>query len=242
MNSIADPRITGEHVRRVSAGPGELTLVGVVHDHPASAYRVARVVEARDPDVIALELPSIAVPLFEAYARSDRDPPVFGGEMSAAIQAGDAEVVGIDRPTPAYTRLLATRLLRNRPPATTLRKVLSNTVGAIKHALVCQFAGVIASRTDVRLEVDSPVPHDANRRDAPADQARDERDQIRRSTGFMQAFQNASETQASRFEDETREAHMTERLTSLREGGSVVAVVGISHLDPLVERLDATSG
>lgn len=242
MDSISDPRITGEHVRRVPAEPNGLTLVGVVHDHPASTYRVIRVIESLDPEVVALELPETAVPLFEAYARSGRSPPVFGGEMSAAIQASDAETVGVDRPTAAYTWRLAKRLCRLRPPTATLRRVLSNTAAAITHAFVCRFAGVVAARTGVRLEVDSPVPHDVDRWDAPVDQARDERDQVRRSTAFMRAFQSASETRASRFEDETREAHMADRLASLRDRGSVVAVVGIEHLDPLAERLDATTG
>ena len=79
----SDPRVTGEFVRRVSNDAGTVTLVGVVHDHPASSYRVRQVVEDVDPEVLALELPPISIPLYEQYASSDRNPPVFGGEMSA---------------------------------------------------------------------------------------------------------------------------------------------------------------
>jgi hypothetical protein len=39
----------------------------------------------------------MSVPLFEQYAETDRTPPVFGGEMSAAIQAAAPDTtVGID--------------------------------------------------------------------------------------------------------------------------------------------------
>jgi hypothetical protein len=40
----------------------------------------------------------LSIPLFEEYAATDRCPPAFGGEMSAAIQADDrSTTVGIDR-------------------------------------------------------------------------------------------------------------------------------------------------
>jgi len=120
-----DPRLTGEHVRSVASTAGTVTLVGVVHDHPASVYRVRRVLEAREPDVLALELPPISLSLFEAYARDVRTPPVFGGEMSAAIQAADTdEVVGIDGPTMAFTLALARTLVRERASQSTVRSVI----------------------------------------------------------------------------------------------------------------------
>src|SRR6056297_2195481 len=102
-DALTDPRMNDEYVRRLpDAG---VTLVGVVHDHPASVHRAREVVRERDPDVVALEAPPLAMPLYETYARESRTPPTFGGEMSAAAQAAreeDAEVVGIDGPTVAF--------------------------------------------------------------------------------------------------------------------------------------------
>lgn len=234
-----DPRITGEYIRQLGGEHGSLTLVGVVHDHPASTHRVRRTVESVSPDILALELPPMAVPLFEQYAKTDRTPPVFGGEMSGAIQvAGTAETVGIDRPTSGYFARLSRKVVRDRPSPTTVRNVLSDAVSATKHAFVCRIASTVSAKTSVYLEVDSPVEHETDRTDTPEAQARDERGQIRRSRAFMNAFRNASPTRASRFGDTVREEQMADRLSELRVGNDVVAVVGVSHLDPVAERLD----
>jgi hypothetical protein len=227
----ADPRTTGEHVRELS---GPVTLVGVVHDHPASTHRVRRVVADVDPDVLALELPPVEIPLFERYAGGDRVPPTFGGEMSAAIQADDVGAVGIDRPAAGFGRRLVRAVLRERPSAATVRTVLRNVVSVTTHAVVDRLAAVAAGRLDIRLEVASPVAHDTDRRDSPAAQARDERKRGR----WSRTFTNSFATPASRFEDDVREAHMADRLAALAAEGAVVAVVGIEHFDPLAERLD----
>ncbi|MFC7068832.1 hypothetical protein [Halobaculum lipolyticum] len=234
----SDPRLAGEYVRRVSSDTGTVTLVGVVHDHPASVYRVRRAVAELDPDVLALELPPIAVPLFERYATTDRSPPVFGGEMSAAIQAADTHrTVGIDGPTGGFLRRLGRALVRERPSARTVRTVVSDVVDATTHAVTCRAAATVAARTAVRLEVDEPTPHDVDPADSPATQARDERTQVRRSNSFMRAFRTASRRRASRLEDAAREAEMAARLGRLREAGDTVAVVGIDHLDAVADRL-----
>jgi pheromone shutdown protein TraB len=239
----SDPRVTGEYVRQVPGGPGALTLVGVVHDHPASTYRVRHVVEGVSPTVLALELPPISIPLFEQYASADRTPPVFGGEMSAAIQAADTDTtVGIDRPTGGFFRRLGRNLLRERPSLETVRNVAASAVETAKHAVLCRAAAAVGARTSVRLEVDSPIPHDIDWTDTADDQASDEREQVRRSQSFMNAFRTASRSRASRLEDDAREATMAARLSELREEGDVVAVVGIDHLDSLAERLDGTDG
>ncbi|EMA65520.1 hypothetical protein [Halorubrum kocurii] len=235
----SDPRLTGEHVHRVPSDAGTVTLVGVVHDHPASAYRVRQVVTALDPDVLALELPQISIPLFEQYADTDRSPPVFGGEMSAAIRAAATDAtVGIDRPNAGFFRRLGVTLLRERPSRRTVRNVLSSVAETTRHALTCRAAAAIGDRAAIRLEVDSPVPHDVDRADAPAEQARDERAQVRRADSFMRAFRTASRSRASRLEDAAREEEMADRLSRLREANDVVAVVGISHLDSVAEGLD----
>lgn len=242
----SDPRVTGEYVRQVSSNTGTVTLVGVVHDHPASTYRVRQVITELDPDVLALELPPIAIPLFEQYASTDRCPPVFGGEMSAAIQAAaPGTTVGIDGPTGGFLRRLGRKLLRERPSREIVRNVISDTINATKHAVVCRAAATVGARTAVRFEVDSPMSYDVGWEDAPDAQARHERKQVRRSHSFMSAFRTASRSRATRFEDETREAEMAAQLLQLREDGDTVAVVGIDHLDPVAERLhavgDATS-
>ncbi len=235
----ADPRITGEYLRQVPGGPGKLTLVGVVHDHPASTYRTRRVIEELDPAVLALELPPVSIPLFEEYAATDRVPPVFGGEMSAAIQAAaPATAVGIDRPTVGFFQRLGEKTLQERPSAETVRNILSNILSTTKHALLCRIAAILAARTSVRLEVDSPNTYGIDWTGSPEDQAIDEREQVRRSRSFMNAFRTTNRSRASQLEDVAREADMATRLSALREQGDVVAVVGIDHLDSLTERLD----
>ncbi|WP_276298523.1 hypothetical protein [Haloarcula ordinaria] len=232
--------MTGEYVRQISSDGGILILVGVVHDHPASTYRVRQVVKELDPEVIALELPPISIPLFKQYASTDRCPPVFGGEMSAAIQAAaTGTTVGIDGPTGGFFQRLGWNLLRERPSLQTVRNVVSDAVETTKHAVACRAAAAVGARTSIRLEVDSPVSHDIDWADAPDDQARHERKQVRRSHSFMNAFRTASRLQASRLEDVAREEEMTARLLRLREEGDTVAVVGIDHLDSIAERLNS---
>ncbi|MGM0389915.1 MAG: hypothetical protein ACQEP0_15705 [Natrinema limicola] len=238
VDTDSDPRVTGEYVRQVSSDAGAVTLVGVVHDHPASTYRVRQVVEELDPEVLALELPPISIPLFEQYASIDRYPPVLGGEMSAAIQAATTDTaVGIDRPTGGFFQRLGRNLVRERPSVQVIRNVISDVVNATKHAIVCRVAATVGARTSVRLEVDSPTAYDIDWADAPDDQARDEHKQVRRSHSFMSAFRTASRSRASRLEDAAREEEMAARLVQLREDGDTVAVVGIDHLDAVAERL-----
>lgn len=156
--------------------------------------------------------------------------------MSAAIQAlGDGRTVGIDRPTPTYARELSRTVLAERPSATVVGKILSNTVSATTHALTCRLAAAVATRTGVRLEVDAPTPHAVDRSAAPAAQARDEETQVRRSRAFANAFAGASTTRASELGDAARERHMADRLASLARTDSVVAVVGMDHLEAIVD-------
>lgn len=239
----SDPRVTGEYVRQLSDDDCTVTLVGTVHDHPASVYRVRHVIECVDPGILALELPPISLSLFEQYAATDQTPPALGGEMSAAIQAADSSpVIGIDRPTGDFFRRLAGVLLRERPPLETVRTVVSNTVETTSHALVCLAAAAVNACSSARLEVDSPTPHDAARTDAPTDQAIHEREQVERCRSFTNAFRSANRSRATRLEDAAREAAMAARLVDLREDGDgdIVAVVGIDHIDALATELDAS--
>ena len=228
-----DPRITGAHVRSIDTPSGTVTLVGVVHDHPASVFRVRTVVSERDPDVLALELPPLSLPLFERYAEDARTPPVFGGEVSAAIQAADADrVEGIDGPTPRFLRRLLATLYREGDSLETALSVLRRAASVTKSALRCRFAGSLAAMTAVRLEVDSPATYSIDRTDSPERQADNEDDQIARARAVMDAFEPS---RAACFSDEVRESHMADRLGRLRHDGDTVAVVGRHHLDRVAD-------
>ena len=236
-----DPRLTGDHLRSIDTRTGTVTLVGVVHDHPASVFRVRSAVADRVPDVLALELPPLSVPLFERYAEDTRAPPAFGGEASAAIQAAVTDrVVGIDGPNLPFLRGLAAALYREGGSLETVRGVLDGLASVTKNALRCRFAASIASLTSVRLEVDSPVTYAIGPGDSPERQAENERRQIARARAVMDTFEPS---RATTFGDDVREAHMIDRLADLRGEGDVVAVVGRHHLDPVAEGLaDRVSG
>jgi hypothetical protein len=233
--SETDPRMNEEYLRRL---PGlDLTLVGVVHDHPASVYRARAVVRERDPEVVALEAPPLATPLYRVYARDSRTPPAFGGEMSAAAQAADecdAEVVGIDAPNADFFARLARNCWQESASFGTLRRVASGVASVTRHALVCRVAAGVADRTSLRVEVDSPVQHDCEHSDPPDVQARDERQQARRSQSLLRAF---DPPRPVRLRDETREECMAENLETLDSRGETVAVVGLDHLDAVAEQL-----
>ncbi|WP_435180771.1 hypothetical protein [Halorussus sp. AFM4] len=232
-----DPRLSDEYLRTVAHPDGDVTLVGVVHDHPASVFRARAVVRDRDPETVALEVPPLATPLYRTYARSDRTPPAFGGEMSAAAQAGrecDADVVGVDGPTGGFFARLARNWWRDGASPGTLRRVASGVASVTRHALTCRVAAAVARRTALRVEVDDPVAHDCTRADPPAVQASDERAQARRSQSLLRAF---DPPRPVALRDETREEHMAGELASLRERGDTVAVVGLDHLDAVAERL-----
>lgn len=234
-----DPRVTGDHVRRLPATPDgqRVILVGVVHDHPASTYRATQVVREARPDVLALELPPLAVPLFEAYARDERTPPAFGGEMSAAIQiAGTARAVGVDGPSLRFVRHLLAAVVDGRHSPGAAASLCRSLGSVTKHAAVCRLASILARQTGLRVEVDQPVEHEVDRSDDPAEQARDERSEIQAARTVMDVFQPAA---ASAARKPLREGHMAEQLSRLRREGEVVAIVGIGHLDALTTRLRA---
>ncbi|SDF11209.1 hypothetical protein SAMN04488067_10220 [Halorubrum xinjiangense] len=235
-----DPRLTGEHLRSIDAPTGTVTLVGVVHDHPASAFRVRTAVADRAPDVLALELPPLSLPLFERYAEDTRTPPAFGGEASAAIQAASTDrVVGVDGPTLPFLRRLAAALYREGGSMGTVRGVLGGLTSVAKNALRCRLAASIAALTSVRLEVDSPVSYAVDRTDSPERQAESERAQIARARAVMDTFEPS---RATSFGDDVRETHMVDRLADLRGEGDVVAVVGRHHLDRVAEGLSERMG
>lgn len=230
-----DPRITGEHIRSIDTPSGTVTLVGVVHDHPASVFRARTLASGLDPDVLALELPPLSLPLFERYATDSRTPPVFGGEVSAAIQAADTDrAVGIDGPTPRFFRRLLTTLYRNGDSFDTASGVFRRLVSVTTNAINCRLAAALDAVTSIRLEVDSPATYSTDRTDTAEHQAANEDQQIARARAVMDAFEPS---RASCFSDEVRESHMADRLDRLRHEGDVIAVVGRHHLDRVADLL-----
>lgn len=237
-----DPRMTERYVRTVpgddDGAGGDVVLIGVVHDHPASVFRVRRIVESVDPDVLALELPPLALPLFEAYADDRRTPPPLGGEMSAAIQAASrsgtpTQVAAVDGPSPAFAGRLLAELYRESASRETAATTLRGLVRVTRHAVTCRLAAV-ASRGPVTLEVDGAHAYEVCHDDEPAVQAADEHRQISKATTALRAF---GSTPATRLRDRTREAHMAEGIAARLRDGDVVAVVGLDHLESLEDRL-----
>ena len=240
--SFDDPRITTQFCRRVAGQSSDLVLLGVVHDHPASVARVERVLEAVDPETVALELPSAALPLYRAYARDDPDegPPRFGGEMSAAIRAApEATVVGIDAPNWSFVRRLVTRLIADRVRPATARRVLSGLGGATREAVTCRVAATLTHATSMTVACDDPIEYDCDHTDTPDRQAAHERSHVASVQALLGSVE--SETTALTYRDETRERCMIDRLENLRQTteGDVVAVVGVDHLETLAEALSA---
>ncbi|WP_247002620.1 hypothetical protein [Halosolutus gelatinilyticus] len=236
--SIDDPRVTPRFYRCV---PGhadrDVHLLGVVHDHPASIARVERVLETIDPDVLALELPAAALPLYRAYADGgDAGPPRFGGEMSAAIRAApDADVVGIDAPNWSFLRRLVARLVADRVSPSTARRVISSVGGATRSALTCRIAATLTHATSMTIACDDPIEYGCTRADPPAEQAAHERSHV----AGVQALLRSVDTDRSAlaYRDKTRERCMVDRLESARSTGDVVAVVGVDHLEALATAL-----
>jgi len=259
MAAPDDPRLHDEYVRTIPGdatadapgdetnapstdgsadASGDVTLVGVVHDHPASAHRVRSLIDARDPATVALELSPLALPLFEAYAdaagANGTGLPPHGGEMSAAIRAADCEVVGFDAPSSAFLRRLAARIREERPSPRTVARVLRGVASVTRHALVCRAGAVLTRLTGRTVALDRPVDHDCTAADPPAVQADDERRQASRSLSLTRAFETPEPVH---LRDATREACMAAKLADLRREGDVLAVVGIDHLDGVTAEL-----
>ena len=232
-DSRADPRLESTYL--TTCCEGAVTLAGVVHDHPASVARVAAVVERRRPEVVALELPPLAVGLYEAHAARGTDPLAFGGEMTAAIAAAETgRIVGIDGPSIRFCRALASRFVRDRSEVGTVARSLRGVASVARTALTCRAAAAVAGRTPLAPTVGSRTEYDVTGADPLALQVADERRQAEAATAVLDAFEKPA---AARIRSETREAHMAQRLRALAAEGSVVAVVGLGHFDPLVERL-----
>jgi len=233
VDHAMDPRIDGDNVRCVpgTGDLGSVLMVGVVHDHPASTFRVAHFVETHPPDVLAVELPPLAIPLFRIYAEDDYTPPRMGGEMSMALQAfDDGRTVGIDAPNRTYFRRLATLLRGERLSIGLVRELLTSLSAGIVQALACRAGAVLATTTPLRLRVYNVFRHEASFLDSPADQAEDEAAHISQERAFLRI---AQPPRGMELIETAREESMASLLRDLRTDGDVVAVVGRNHVEPL---------
>jgi len=230
-----DPRVDAAAIERVGSDDGTVVLVGVLHDHPASTYRVRAVVEAVDPAVLALELPPLAVPLAACHATDERTPPTLGGEMSAAIQAADTDrVVGVDGPATGFLWHLVDELRAERASLDTLRRTASRLRSITTTALGRRVAAAVAALTALQVTVDPPTVYDTGHSDDPTRQAAEERRRVETAVSMLRAFAPPPAAEVVR---SARERYMTERLKALRTTGDVVAVVGMAHLDAVADAL-----
>jgi pheromone shutdown protein TraB len=231
--SDSDPRLDEESVCCIpgSSSQGTVVLVGVVHDHPASVARVAHLLDRAHPDVVAVELPPLAVPLFELYAQDTYTPPRLGGEMSMAIKAADAtHVVGIDTPSRRYLRVLGDRVFSGSVPREQLYAVFKQIISSYSRALLCWLAAPLGEIAPVRPRVYSPLTYESTSLDSPEAQAAHERKHRTDQLTFLRAIEPPPVVGII---DSTREEGMVKRSQALRSEGDVVAVVGMEHLDEL---------
>lgn len=239
---LADPRVDPDQLR-LFEGPdtGPLLVVGCVHDHPASVYRVRALVESLRPDVVGVELPGLAVPLFERVGRESEGEFPAGGEMSTALAAGadvDARRTGIDTLDTRFVRSLVGQLRRESPSLRTLKRVCSSLSSVTTHALSCRLSAALGRFGSAAPVTDRAYDHEIDGGASPATQADDERRQLTRSLSVLRAFEQPV---ANDVVDSAREETMVANLTSLRAEGSVVAVVGFDHLSGITELLEERS-
>jgi hypothetical protein len=226
----SDPRLGPEFVRTVNDGPSPVLLVGVVHDHPASMARVRTLVDRVEPDLIAIELPDILVPVVEDASSE------LGGEMAAAVSVdATTPAVGIDVPGRGTGRsLLAELRTRDVSPGTlreTVRSLGTITARAVAGRLARLDLPVLPSLNSLEYGHQYGLDGDAS----PRQQAAHELSHLQRSRSLLETFEPPPATE---FLDAIRERHMANRIANLRKKGSVVAVVGHGHLNAIGTALE----
>lgn len=253
---LSDPRIEPDHLRAFDADGDPLVLVGAVHDHPASAYRAGRVVRALGPDVVGVELPRLALPLFErraaAWTGDDVPPATTGGsdddgrtdegaeaigEFAAALAAGadvGAESVAIDALDWRFAASLWREFGDADASAGTLRRVLGAVGNVTTHAASCRLAASLGDRWPRDPVGSNRFDHDVSPRASPRHQADHESRQLSRSRSILRALERPA---ADDLVDAARERTMAATLAARRSAGGTVAVVGFDHFDGIATHL-----
>lgn len=232
-----DPRLEPDFVRCVPGSPGfgSVLLIGVVHDHPSSLFRVQAILEEIAPDVLALELPPLAVPLFELYSDDNFTPPRLGGEMSLALKSAEsARVVGIDSPNRSFIMKLAGRILNREIPRALYRDLAQDLISSSAHAIACRGGALLGSISGIRLRLYSHIEYDCSLFDSPRIQAEHEVSHLTKQQALIRSIEVPRVRQLI---DELRDESMAAQLADLSMEGDVVAVVGMEHLEPLIDRL-----
>lgn len=245
---LSDPRIGPDNLRAYHADGDPLVLVGAVHDHPASAFRARRAVTTLAPDVVGVELPGLALPLFERRAMEgasggpggvgdrcrDAEP---GGEFGAALAAAaeiDARRAGIDALGPSFARSLL-RELRDRDASLgTARRVLAAVRNVASHAVSCRLAASLGERWPRDPGRDARFDHDVSPGAEPERLAEHEARQLSRSRSVLRALERPM---ADDVVDAARERTMAANLDGLRSAGGTVAVVGFDHFEGIEAHL-----
>lgn len=240
---LADPRIESDHLRSFVAEGDPLLVVGAVHDHPASAHRARLVVERLEPDVVGVELPGLALPLFERRAAESRSQfedsasaPALG-EFGAALAAGaavDARSVPIDTLDWRFARSLWRELRDADPAAGTVKRILGAVSNVSGHAVSCRMAASLGDLWPHDPLTESRLDYDVSGRAPAKRQADHEREQLSRSLSILRALERPV---ADDVVDAARERTMAANLARTRSAGGAVAVVGFDHLDGIAGRL-----
>ena len=234
-----DPRLTDEYVRLIEGKDrdehepaGDVLLLGSVHDHPASSYRIGERVRAFEPDVLALEVTPLSLPWFVSSAAREENPTC---EMTAAVAAApDARPVAIDGLDAEFFATLVRNLREEGPRYSTVRAVARGVGAVAKHATNCRLAALADRYTPYCPSAGEPVAHDCDRTDPPEIQAADERRQASTSLALLRAVERPAPVAVR---DETRETCMVRRIERLQKEGDVAAVVGVGHLEAVAEEL-----
>lgn len=237
----SDPRVSGEYLRLITEYESPILLVGVAHDHPASIYRVGAIVEALQPEVLALELPDFVLPVLDPFKYPGDGP---SGEMAAAIAAASTRrVIGIDVPSRGTVRALLRESLRQRVGLGTVFRTVRSIVNLSARAILVRATRQL-SQLGLPWNVD-PVKlagrheYDLVDDSSPAAQAENETSHLQRSEALFQSFEPPT---SMVFLDAVRERCMADRLDSLSSDGFVIGVVGYGHLDGLESVLAQKTG
>lgn len=219
-----DPRISHRFVSTVLQDDAHpVVLVGTVHDHPASAFRVRTLVSEIEPAYTAVELPPAAIPLFEQLIVQNSE---FGAACAASRDS--SEVVGID----GFGLSFAKHFARMSLEMTGIQS--GDVLNALKSVWSIQ-KETATMRLKGSGEQATAFDYDVTGWSDPIDQAESEVAEVKDHEALMGAFNTPD---AQKLLDTSREEHMAEEIDSLRQDGVVVAVVGYAHMDKIEQKLN----